>query len=410
MNSTRGSGLTESLIINFSHNPINTLGFFIPRFLVDENGLFKESASFIYGSYKSLPWAISIYLGVSLIFILPAVYFAQIRNTIFFTLIFLIFLILSFGGFIPGYGEVISNLPILNLSRYPEKYLYCVSGILVFGVAFGMESIFKNRNKANFLYIFLLVVILVDLYFVNLNQIPTINYKEFIENPTTLSSIKNGDKLTRIYSNELRDFKNVSSDKDMLEVKKSLLMHGIANQYGLANLNSPASLNLSTHEELISKIGKLSKQEIIAFHQNLSVDYITSQNKLTNYPDLAKEFYDDKRGVYLYKVKNSKPRVYTVNENANVEILDYKANRVKLVVELIDSDTLILSDTFYPGWNVLVNGSKAEIYKSNGLRAVKINRGVNLIEFNFFPKSLLLGITVSLISLVSLMLITIFKT
>lgn len=403
--STRSAGLIDKAIINLSHNPINTLGFFIPRFLVDKNGLFKESSSFFFGYYSTFPWAISIYLGIASIFIIFAIYFSKGKQVIFFGLIFLFFLLLSFGGYLPYYGEVISNFPILNLSRYPEKYLYCTSGILVFSLAFGMDSVFKNLKKPAYFFVPLLLIILFDLYAVNLKQLPVISFKEYEKKPVTLAKIENKDRLTRIYNNEFRALKNVKTHKEVFKVKKALLMHVIANQYKLANLNSPASLNLENHEKIISKIANLNKSEVINHLKNLSINYVTSQNKLVDYPDLVNVFYDDKTSVYLYKLNHSKPRAYLKNQKSKVEIVSYEANNVLLKANTSKPDTLVLNDTFYPGWSVFVNGEKRKLININGVRGVKLNKELNHVEFRFFPVSLIFGSLISVLSFCYLLLI-----
>jgi uncharacterized membrane protein YfhO len=62
-----------------------------------------------------------------------------------------------------------------------------------------------------------------------------------------------------------------------------------------------------------------------------------------------------------------------------------------------------LTDRYYPGWRVTVNGRRAEVLRANGVfRAVEVPAGVSEVEFRFFPGSLLLGAVVSLAGLVML--------
>jgi hypothetical protein len=61
---------------------------------------------------------------------------------------------------------------------------------------------------------------------------------------------------------------------------------------------------------------------------------------------------------------------------------------------------LVLNDTFYPGWRVLVDGQPAPLYRANGLvRAVPVPQGSHRVEFIYDPASVRMGAIVSLVSL-----------
>jgi hypothetical protein len=61
---------------------------------------------------------------------------------------------------------------------------------------------------------------------------------------------------------------------------------------------------------------------------------------------------------------------------------------------------LVLLDSFYPGWRVLVNGQEQEVLRANGLfKAVFLDPGINQIVFAYQPQSFVWGLRISLISL-----------
>jgi hypothetical protein len=61
---------------------------------------------------------------------------------------------------------------------------------------------------------------------------------------------------------------------------------------------------------------------------------------------------------------------------------------------------LVLLDSFYPGWKVLVNGQAREVLRANGLfKAVFLDPGIHKIVFAYRPQSFVWGLRISLISL-----------
>jgi uncharacterized membrane protein YfhO len=60
----------------------------------------------------------------------------------------------------------------------------------------------------------------------------------------------------------------------------------------------------------------------------------------------------------------------------------------------------VISDVFYPGWELFVNGSKQKIYKANTtFRAGVLKAGVNNILFNYNPKSFKIGYLFSILGI-----------
>ena len=75
-------------------------------------------------------------------------------------------------------------------------------------------------------------------------------------------------------------------------------------------------------------------------------------------------------------------------------------NQVQAVIETDRDGILVLSDVFYPGWELFVNGEKQKIYKANTtFRAGIVKAGVNHILFNYNPQSFKIGIICTVIGL-----------
>lgn len=79
-------------------------------------------------------------------------------------------------------------------------------------------------------------------------------------------------------------------------------------------------------------------------------------------------------------------------------VLD-RPERVEVAVEAAADAILVLSDTYYPGWEVLVDGQPAPVWAADyAFRGVALSRGRHLVVFRFVPRSLYAGLAVSLVA------------
>lgn len=86
---------------------------------------------------------------------------------------------------------------------------------------------------------------------------------------------------------------------------------------------------------------------------------------------------------------------------ATVRVEEYAAERVALRVDLAAPGFLVLSDTWYPGWRVTVDGQPASLLRANLLfRAVALAPGVHQVVFEFRPTSLQQGAALSAVGFI----------
>jgi hypothetical protein len=113
--------------------------------------------------------------------------------------------------------------------------------------------------------------------------------------------------------------------------------------------------------------------------------------------------------VRIYENQAVWPRVFLHSEEARLgeaKIVHYSPNKVFIKTSANQESELVLTDLFYPGWQVLVDGQKGEIKKyQNVFRAVALGPGEHHVAFVFRPKRLYMGGAVSLSSLIILLLI-----
>jgi len=91
---------------------------------------------------------------------------------------------------------------------------------------------------------------------------------------------------------------------------------------------------------------------------------------------------------------------------SEVEFISETNNRLQLHVETKENSLLVVSDTYYPGWKVFVNGNPKKIYQANyAFRAVPLNAGIHKVEFVYDPVSFKLGAGVTFLGILGCLLI-----
>jgi len=97
---------------------------------------------------------------------------------------------------------------------------------------------------------------------------------------------------------------------------------------------------------------------------------------------------------------------FTGGGKGEVTIKAYENERVLCNVKMKGQGLLVLTDNFYPGWEVKVDGKEQTIFRSLSFRAVVLGDGEHEVEFSYHPDSFYIGLKISLACLIfSLLLI-----
>jgi len=93
----------------------------------------------------------------------------------------------------------------------------------------------------------------------------------------------------------------------------------------------------------------------------------------------------------------------TSSDSATIE--SYEPNKILIATQTQKPSFLMLTDTYFPGWNVFVDGKPSTIYTADGtFRAVEIPPGKHSIAFIYKPESFSFGLKISIISLAFLVI------
>jgi Bacterial membrane protein YfhO len=93
-----------------------------------------------------------------------------------------------------------------------------------------------------------------------------------------------------------------------------------------------------------------------------------------------------------------------------VAITHASENEIEMMANSHDSSYLVLTDTYYPGWEATIDGVPTPILRCNyAMRAIVVPPGKHSVTFTFRPTSFRIGAWISLLSLVALIGLCIAK-
>lgn len=93
----------------------------------------------------------------------------------------------------------------------------------------------------------------------------------------------------------------------------------------------------------------------------------------------------------------------------SVKAASYEANRITYQVETASAGLLTTTETYYPGWHVLVDGHEEKLVESNyKFRAVFLDRGRHEVTFYYAPVTVVAGL-VTLVIAILLSIILLMK-
>jgi hypothetical protein len=88
--------------------------------------------------------------------------------------------------------------------------------------------------------------------------------------------------------------------------------------------------------------------------------------------------------------------LHAESKYTDVAITAYEPEQIQIRAELDTPGYLFLSETAYPGWEALVDGQPAPIYRADiYFKAVALDAGKHQITFRFNPSSIRIGLTIS---------------
>jgi hypothetical protein len=102
----------------------------------------------------------------------------------------------------------------------------------------------------------------------------------------------------------------------------------------------------------------------------------------------------------VYSNKLEMPADESENGATSVTMFDEGQNWIRIQAKAAVPSILVLSQMYYPGWSVRVDGKEASILRTDyAFTGVPLDRGIHDVQFRFRPLSFVVGAALSLFSL-----------
>ncbi|MBL7069189.1 MAG: YfhO family protein [Candidatus Omnitrophica bacterium] len=341
---------------------------------------------------------------------------------------------------------------------------------IIFSLSMLTLFLFLHRKIRVRIFIFLVVsIIFLDLLSINMGICKTASLEIFKKEPKSFSAIKRDEDYFRIMRSDTLgrinqaiwgvNFEKGQYERKMTFASNTAMVHGISDSQGYGSMSKR---DRSEFMNLIYMAKRPFKSKLISL---LNIKYVISARpiKEDNYEVIFKDEiasfplgYKGKSYPYFYINKNNAcmERVFLVKDakivenreeilklldsedfdpaklvileegplvanparspgpdevrrnNERAEIVSYKPEEVIVEAALNEPKFLILSDSYYPGWKVFVDGKSDNLYRAYYfLRAVYLDKGRHTVRFVFDPLSYKIG---KYISLATIALLAIF--
>ena len=454
--SQRSGGVTFEYASNYAYNPNNLLMFIYPYINGDisnatytGNSIFWEDygyvgfAIFLMALYTVLrlwkKWHVKFFAVASIISII----FVLGPNTPVYRWAF---------DFIPGMNYFRFPTRFLMIT---DMSLIILAGIGISSIA---ENLKKKKMKSGIKFEYVILVItVIDLLYFQLRQNPIVDAGKWLKPPESVEFIKKDTAQFRIFcvggnQAHIQTFQrargwagNLQPFIDQREYiqPSSNVLYGLQTPNGYANLTPNYIVDVWGDQ---NRAGVLNQTAAIQGDRFLptemfwrlmnmySVKYITSfwHIRRNNDVDSIGRFGE----AYMYRNDNLMPRAYIVGKfvhasnqdhalrilfsndfdprseaivfeipqnfmssdavNSNVNILEYRRNKVVMDVNTSGAGFLVFSDSYYPGWTAKVDGIDVKIHRTNVTqRGIVVPAGSHKVEFQFNPVLVTYGFWIS---------------
>ena len=357
-----------------------------------------------------------------------------------------------------GFAPPDYNDPFINLHNMKRFLLFCLlfGPVLVFG--------WRYPKRRMLFSLVLLPLLTLDLFFANKGYYQKYDAKTFHQPSESISFLKKDTSLFRILTTpktEKESMKYSDIFSDQIKVSKEKIMPGLNIEHGLYSIAGAEVIRLGDYDKIMSLLASSPQPDTTNLLCLLNVKYLISKFEID-----SKEFElaeiignkDDPEGsLNIYRNLNVLPRAFLVEEykvvnseteynkilgskdfdprslvlldknpdsfpdrskisNQNIKshdhekdkviITTYQPNRIELSVSLKTPKMLFMSETYYPGWKVYIDGNESAIYRANyAFRAVPLNPGNHRVVFVYKPLSVILGGVITLVGIVATVLL-----
>jgi hypothetical protein len=331
----------------------------------------------------------------------------------FFRLQIFLFVARSYPPGLPKYFfDLLARIIEFNLISFLFIILY------LFGFSLILLMAYKRNIKRSVFILLISLLVIADLFSNGSNIAVSVSSDVFSRVPESLEILLRGEGLYRFFytpelENQNRTTYGESYDSALLESKDNLaanwhIPYRLFDFLGYESIK-PAWL----FHYYAPNFNQEKIRQNFKYLSRFNVKYVASSEKL-NIPYLKLLRHKEKYGLDLFLYENPRvyPRAYILDPErkpdlvgSNASIIKYMPDQIEILAELRKGGYLFISEAYYPGWRVFVDGKESQI--SRGMeyfREVELSAGKHKIKFVYDPLSFKLGSYLSLATIFGLLL------
>jgi len=401
-------------------------------------GIFWESSAFV--------GIIPLVLGLGAVFgnIFKT---RKSKNVLYLSALLLFAIMLALGEKSPLY--VVFTIPPFSLFRVPSRFLLVVQFTLAV-----LSAVYLNNLKRK-LFSFLLVLISVlSIFIVLKNYNPTLEADQLLRDPQAAKYLKKMSPGNIYSAGTVNKWNQTFVSKGWDNMDSFFFFENYLDQnsnliFGINQFSAYESLQTRRQAYLKSQIANnikfgngsyLFSDKSIKLLAASNVTHIVTPFKIVS-PLIEKVFNQDEKGdeVNIYKIKNpagilflsgnftevetipditnaitsddfdplNSPLIEGLAEektaesyNSKIQVISQSETNLVAKTNLDYPQILTFNQSIYPGWEAYIDNQKAQIIPSNiNSMAIEIPKGSHAIIFKYFPRTLVLGVLISLASI-----------
>jgi len=376
--SQRGFILNSANALQFSIPPLQLLKeIFVPMWF----GIFQ--------GIKGDPAMVCFYVGIAAVAMAIRGLARGRREKIlgFFTMACLV---LSVGGYIPGYGA----LPFFRLFRYPCNWLFPASFGFCLLAASGIA-----RTKSKFRWPAAAAVAVELLIFAQFVRVAWADPRFLSEPPPLVRQIQSLPQPTRIYHSAplmslwARGMLRSPSDYAAM---KNFLAPSYGTAFGLQEISNFQTMQLRRSDDYCSRLAAAGPKSPLLNWAGASV-IITAARGATRV---------DLGTLRAYRNPDAEPRVFYPNRTrgGTVKIEDYGPGHVRALTQSARPGAVVFSEIDYPGWRAFLDGRPVPHERwADAFLALEVPAGRHEIAFRYQPAVFWFGLALTALTLAWIM-------
>ena len=393
----------------------------------------------------NVPWLLTIYPGFLIVPLsLASLFWGASKKGRFWLAIFFVSTLLALGSNTPAYYPVYKLLPFF---RFPEKFMFLSGFSLAVMAATGLDHLLNRlkSQKINTRLVFslLLLSLIADLYSAHRHLNPTCEPDFYQSSHPDLAPIFKDPGVFRVYVDPAATTPDDGHNRVVnYHARWQLIqMPHLGIITGIDHVDGKTGMQLQ-YQYLIHEMLTRSWAEKIGLLRIANVKYIVSDKPLERIDILADRI--EKLTPILYRLKDSLPRAVMIGKTAppsdfsiqelaagafdpartvlvkenggalhdvpsfqDIDAIRYDGSgKIDIQITAKHPALLFLSESYYPGWQVTVDGQPREVLRADLLyQGVAVEPGRHDIEFSYRTPHFNAFSAISLVAVLSLAII-----